>query len=89
MEMIKKSKVFLLIIISIYLGTYSYFSNNGEYRPKAYGIRIINGQHTIESKKFGAVWFPNFPKQSTLFYEVIYFPLIHLDRFLVHHEMRE
>jgi hypothetical protein len=88
MEMNNKFRIFPIILL-VYLVSYCFFAFEGNYRAIAYGAYERNGRITIESKKMGQIWQPDFPDEYSSLMDIFYFPLIHLDRLLVHRKTAE
>jgi len=87
----------ILLLVAAYAGSYLCYSRDGLFVPKAWGAGVTpEGLNVIRSKRLGKVWQPFGIKvsdyrefQENGIREMVYLPLIFLDRLLWHRDQPE
>ena len=95
----RRKTVILLVLglVAAYVGSYLCYSRDGLFVPKAWSVGVTpEGLNVIRSKRLGKVWQPfgvmvadyrEFQKDGIR--EMVYLPLIFIDRTLWHRDQPE
>lgn len=94
----KRTAVLLVVGLAVtYVGSYLFYSKDGVYVPLAFGAgKGPNGKMVLRSKRIGLIWEPfgspisaSYRRKSSEGLQLVYWPLVALDRAIWHQRLPE
>jgi hypothetical protein len=93
----RRTAVLLVVGLAVtYVGSYLFYSKNGTYVPMGFGAgKGPHGKMVLRSKRIGLIWEPfglprsTYEARSIKIRELVYQPLIAIDRGLWHRKQDE
>ena len=93
----RRTAVLLVVaLVAAYVVSYLLYSKNGAYVPMGFGAgKRPDGKMVLRSKRMGKIWQPfglprsTYGDQAVEIREMVYLPLIYIDRLLWHRRQKE